>query len=121
MAKRDTKRGRPPVFDPAIIEFFDGHTRRSAQNQIFAGVALNALEADEPGAAEAFPWLFGYGGLKHPMKKRLTVLAELGRFRDPGLIVFLARELEKDRNLTAAEAVRILRWFRLNRLGRGVR
>lgn len=99
------KRGRPPAFAPAYLAAARNcctqATERGRQNFHYAARAIAQLNGDP-----AFDWLLNRPGGAH----RQTILAELGRIRDPDRLLAAARHVCAERLRTAA-AVAFVRRF----------
>jgi len=87
------KRGRPKLLEPQAETVYaklypEVRTRRGMQNKVYMSHAFVVLKA-VPDHRERYRWLLGEDGETW----RSTLLAELGRLRDPGRIVEAADAL----------------------------
>jgi hypothetical protein len=106
-------RGRPPIWPAdqlqalALVAQGRVGTRRGLNNACFGIRALTLLKRTDP---DAFDWLFSETRRRagQPKARRLTILEELGRIRNPRTLVYCATELCCYKPTTAA-AVTYLR------------
>jgi len=106
-----SKRGRPPVFSEESIAIFrnlfpDLTTRRGLTNKAYEIHALGVLNASEAWKTFYEPFFLCKGGTRF----KSSLLCELGRLRDEGLILEIARQVVELANTPGSEKTTVREW-----------